>query len=289
MKNNFEKTLAERDTKLQERASEIQQKNEEMLKNVDVLDKLRVEFEKKSLEFEEMKAALETAKKESDNIILTKNTEISQISDSLKGKDLLIQTLQTELQTTKVDLESVSNNLVQYQTNLSDVESNLKMERDEIKELLKTKIVELEEAKSDFSNVFRNTTKNFQALFQLMEKTKEYENSLKDLEIVKENNTSSNKSLTEAHEKQLLETEKKIAQLAEEVQRKDEEIRNNSQKMSELDGNYKGKQLEIENIQKEFEQMKQKYESESALIANLDEEKNALAKAKEELRPKSKT
>ncbi|KAG5865982.1 hypothetical protein JTB14_034240 [Gonioctena quinquepunctata] len=80
MENNFEKTLAERDIKLKEMSLEIQQKNEETLKNIDVLENFKMEFERKRLEFEETKTALEAAKKETDNIVLTKNTEISQIS-----------------------------------------------------------------------------------------------------------------------------------------------------------------------------------------------------------------
>ncbi|CAG9817430.1 unnamed protein product [Phaedon cochleariae] len=284
LNEKFNKTQAEKDSHLNQLTLELEKKTQEYAESLSVHSKLQSEHDTILEELKNLKAGHEERKKEYENILNTRNSEIQQMSDNLKEKDNLIKSLQTELQTMKIDFDSVSNNLLQYQNNLSDVEASLKKERDEIKNQLKTKIVELEEAKTEFSKTDSMKDEHLQKLqTELDEKLKEVIGLQKDFDVINKNYEDANKTSAELHAKELSARDEKIEKLSQSIQMKIEEVNELSTNINRLENDNSSRQSEIENLRKELELNNENLESEKTNLLKLNEEMQLILKKKEDL------
>ncbi|KAJ8918792.1 hypothetical protein NQ315_011076 [Exocentrus adspersus] len=264
--------------------TELQKQIEENLNNIEVCNKVKIDFTAKCEEFDKLKAELENTSKELESILAVKTKELETVNESVKQKEEQIQSLRTELQTTKVDLESVSNNLVQYQSNLSNVEENLKKERDEIKETLKSKIVELEETKKEFLEKLSQRDKQVEELTAaLVKRNNETETLTRDLNSLKESQEVLVNNTTEEYNKKFSEQNEKLASLSVEVQNKSEEITNLSTKLNQLETTLKEKDTVIEALRNQVEQGLKQHESGLEEVLKLNEEIKHIAQSKQDL------
>lgn len=247
------------------------------------LEELNKNFDSKCGELDSLKIQNENLVKECNDLKMNV-AELQKDSDSLKGKESLIQTLQTELQTTKVDLESVSSNLSQYQTNMSDVESSLKKERDELKESLKAKIVELEDAKKVFSDSIALKEEELKELsVTLSKKTTDADKLQKDFEISKEKTDNYIQEIVQKHVSEVKSKEEELTGIMNELNVKVKQVNDFEVEVKELREQLIQKSSEYQKLSEEMESKMKDNSSQLTVILTAQNEVEQFKKATEQL------